>query len=152
MIVGGNPAFTQTGKYYQKIVKSKNNNVILTGNIDYKELYKYYKIADVQVIPSTCYEAFGLIALEGVACGVPIISSNRGGLPEVLSEYCKYIDMDNMADSLYTLMENSIVDYSCSLEKTSNYDKIINKFSLNKYIDSTEYYLKSLKDGDVNEK
>lgn len=148
IIVGGNAAFTQTGKYYQKIIKSKNENVILTGNINYNELYKYYQIADVQVIPSICYEAFGLIALEGVACNIPIICSNRGGLPEVLSECCEYIDMDNLNDSLYKLMEKSINNYKNLLEKTSDYNNIVAKFSLENYINCMEKYLYSVKDGD----
>jgi N-acetyl-alpha-D-glucosaminyl L-malate synthase BshA len=43
---------------------------------------KFLSICDVFLLPSE-KESFGLAALEAMACGVPVISSNRGGLPEV---------------------------------------------------------------------
>jgi N-acetyl-alpha-D-glucosaminyl L-malate synthase BshA len=66
-----------------------------------------YALGDAFLIPSGS-ESFGLSALEAMACGVPVISSNAGGLPEVnihgetgfVSEVGDYEDMANNAIAL----------------------------------------------------
>jgi len=42
------------------------------------------RASDIVVVPSIWEEAFGLVIAEGSACGVPIIGSRIGGIPEVL--------------------------------------------------------------------
>ena len=54
-----------------------------TGFIDEHELPAVFSGADVTVVPSL-YEGFGLTALEAMACGCPVVVSNRGGLAEVV--------------------------------------------------------------------
>lgn len=49
------------------------------GAIDHDELPRFYRAADVTVIPST-YESFGLVALESMACGTPVVAAAVGGL------------------------------------------------------------------------
>jgi len=67
-------------------------------------------IADLFILPSE-NESFGLAALEAMACEVPVISSNAGGLPEVnidgVTGYvCEVGDVDTMADRCIELMED----------------------------------------------
>jgi D-inositol-3-phosphate glycosyltransferase len=52
---------------------------LFTGRIGHDILPLYYAAADVCVIPSH-YEPFGLVAIEAMACGLPVIASNVGGL------------------------------------------------------------------------
>ena len=56
------------------------NKIRLLGRVN--DLYRILKLADVFLLPSE-QESFGLAALEAMAAGTPVISSNAGGIPEV---------------------------------------------------------------------
>ena len=59
--------------------------VSFLGRMAQQELPLYYSAADVSVIPSY-YESFGLVALESMACGTPVIASRVGGLPTIVKD------------------------------------------------------------------
>jgi glycosyltransferase involved in cell wall biosynthesis len=58
--------------------------VHFTGRIDEREFARHYAKSTVAVVPSV-YEGFGLPVGEAMACGVPVISTTGGALPEVVS-------------------------------------------------------------------
>ena len=53
--------------------------------VPHEELPLYYSAADVCVVPSY-YESFGLVALEAMACGLPVVASRVGGLVETVQD------------------------------------------------------------------
>ena len=59
--------------------------VIKLGDLKPNEVIPYYQSADLVVIPSLM-EAVSLAALESMACGTPVISTNVGGMPEIIKE------------------------------------------------------------------
>lgn len=59
--------------------------VTFTGRIEYEDFASYYARATMAVIPSL-YEGFGMPAGEAMACGVPVISTVGGALPEVVGD------------------------------------------------------------------
>jgi glycosyltransferase involved in cell wall biosynthesis len=59
--------------------------VTFTGRIEYEDFARYYAEATMTVIPSL-YEGFGMPAGEAMACGVPVISTTGGALPEVVGD------------------------------------------------------------------
>jgi glycosyltransferase involved in cell wall biosynthesis len=65
--------------------------VIFTGFIEDQELIYFYNAASLLVFPSFD-EGFGLPAIEAMACGTPVVSSDRGSLPEVLGEAGRFFD------------------------------------------------------------
>ena len=61
-----------------------DKHVIFLGYISNKNLVKYYSIADLSVLPSLI-EAVSISGLESIACGVPIVGSNVGGITEIIN-------------------------------------------------------------------
>jgi D-inositol-3-phosphate glycosyltransferase len=59
--------------------------VVFADAVPHEELPRYYNAASICVVPSY-YESFGLVALEAMACGVPVIASRVGGLKETVRD------------------------------------------------------------------
>ena len=72
------PLFREAAKKY--------SNLNFIGGVPYRDLHPYYKAADVFIIPSRYEEGSARVVMEAVSCGTPVISSNMGALPSVLSE------------------------------------------------------------------
>jgi len=70
---------------YQSLILNHqlSNNFFLLGTID--EAYRYLKAFDVFVLPSV-KEGFPYTAVEALAAGVPIVATNVGGLPEIITD------------------------------------------------------------------
>ncbi|MCW5943799.1 MAG: glycosyltransferase family 4 protein [Fimbriimonadaceae bacterium] len=59
------------------------DKVLFTGFMADRSLHRLFRCADVAVFPSL-YEPFGIVALEGMAAGAPVVTSDAGGLKEVV--------------------------------------------------------------------
>ncbi len=90
------------------------DNVRFLGKQDAVE--EILSVSDLFIIPSE-NESFGLAALEAMACKVPVISSNAGGLPELnIDDFSGYLcdvgDIDDMANKAVTILSNQkTLDY-----------------------------------------
>ena len=62
-----------------------SDKVYVTGYLNDRTLHQLYRCADVLIVPSL-YEPFGLIALEGMMNGLPVVASRVGGLREIITD------------------------------------------------------------------
>lgn len=61
-------------------------NVKLLGRISNEELVEYYQAADISLVPTLTLEGFGLITVESLACGTPVLGTPYGGTKEILHQ------------------------------------------------------------------
>ncbi len=78
--------------------------VQFTTGISNQELVEEYAQASIAIVPSL-YEGFGLPAAEAMACGVPLICSDGGALPEVVGNAARLVRAGNVDDLQAALRE-----------------------------------------------
>lgn len=93
------------------------NRVYFTGFVSEEVLLKLYKCSDIGVFPSI-YEPFGIVALEGMVAGIPLVVSNTGGLGEIINH-----KHDGM--TFYNGNSNSLADCIIELLKDNELSKNI---------------------------
>ena len=88
-------------------------SVKFTGYIPYDEIWKYYGIADVAVLPSMWEEPMGLTIVEAMSAGLPVITTKSGGIPEFIDErFGILLDRDeriveNLASAINEVLNNA---------------------------------------------
>ena len=97
----------------QKIVKKlKLQNVVFIGNQTQENLRKIYNISDVVIVPSRS-EAFGLVIIEALACGTPVIGSNVGGIPDIITSQTGILfnknDYIGLAQNILKIIDNKVL-------------------------------------------
>ena len=106
--------------------------IIFTGFIPYSNMPHYLRLADIAALPSLWEEPFGLTIAEAQAVGLPIITTNCGGIPEVVSDTNAIIL--NIDDSFINDLASAILELyhnpekresmsQASLERSKLFDK-----------------------------
>lgn len=73
------------------------NSIDHLGRLSKNELVRAYVDSDILLMPSL-HEGFGLPALEAMACGVPVVASNRGSLPEVIGDAGLLVEPESLEE------------------------------------------------------
>ncbi len=105
------------------------DSVTFLGLVNQEMLPYYYSAADLCVVPSY-YESFGLVALESLACGTPVVATRVGGIEGVIrQDETGYVVRDNdphrLADKIALLFSMS----KAKGETTSQIRESVTKFS-----------------------
>lgn len=85
--------------------------VVWTGWLSGEELVRLYRTAALAVFPSECIEGFGMVALEAMACGAPVIASRRPGFEYLLGDGRGLLvddprNVEALAAAMLDLLEN----------------------------------------------
>jgi len=112
LLVGGGegePAFETL------IARASAQNLLdridFVGSVPHTDLPLYYHAADVVAVPSF-YESFGLVAVEAMACGTPVVASRAGGLAFTVDDgqtgyLVQHNDPDALAAQLHTVLTDA---------------------------------------------
>jgi glycosyltransferase involved in cell wall biosynthesis len=96
--VGKGPDFEEVKRQIERLGLQRNFR--FTGFVADDDLPFYYNVADFFVLPSKSGEGLPLVALEAMACGLPVIATNVGGTSEVMDEKYGQLVPPNSPDSL----------------------------------------------------
>ena len=106
VLLGSNDYFYRRLK--EIIHREKISGVVITGHLNQKELDLFYRQAKLFIFPSL-YEGFGLPPLEALGRKVPVISSDRASLPEVLGDKVRYFNPEKVKD-IQRAIKQSLVE------------------------------------------
>lgn len=116
LIVGSFFFGTQIKSDFQKeleeLINAMKEKVVFTGYIPYEEIQEVYAIADIAVLPSIWNDPAPLTIIESMASGLPIITTDSGGIPEYAKNGCASIikrDKDivsKLAKEIQGLLDN----------------------------------------------
>ena len=126
LLVGDGP---ERARLEQMSRNSKfSKNIFFLGSL--KSTKEVLNISDLFILPSS-KESFGLSALEAMACGVPVIASDSGGIPEVIS-HGKSGLLNSVGDT-YQMTKNAL--------KLLSNDSILERFKTNAYQQAMKFDL-----------
>lgn len=151
---GGDFQLVLVGKdnyFYKRLkathrLKHTDTSVVFTGFVEDEALHELYKQARLYVFPSL-YEGFGLPPLEAMTHGVPVVSSNRTCLPEILGEAALYADPENadqFARALYEGLTNEDVRFDLNMRAKEE----LKRYSWKKMaLETKDIYERAVKQG-----
>jgi glycogen(starch) synthase len=84
-------------------------NVVMAGGVDQAALIRWYRRADIAVVPSMLYESFSYTCVQAMSAGLPVVASRIGGIPETIGD-CGLIvepgNADKFSQELVGLISN----------------------------------------------
>lgn len=135
LLIIGN--YNQDFKYYKSLLKyvhnnNLNNSVSFIGFVNNDKITNYLKKVDLFIFPTMYEESFGNVAVEAMACNVPVIGSRIGALKEYivdgfngyLFDPGNHIDLSNKIYKFYNLNYSQKIFFSSNARETAEkYDQ-----------------------------
>ena len=113
------PAFPAAKVVYDRVIAEIDPTgewVHWHGEVPYHEVQNYYRTADLYPCMSSC-ETFGMILLEAMASGLPILCSNKSALPEIQGGSCPEVDPEDIpavAEGLERMIRDKALRAQCA--------------------------------------
>jgi len=123
-------------------------NVKLEGMFNHDELMNFYRKSRFVVVPSICFEQFGIVAIEAMSLGLPVIAARVGGLPEVVDHGVTGLlfepgNAEDLEEKIQLLWENPEL---CKQMGKQGREKVIRQYTQDTYYNKLmEVYYKAIK-------
>ena len=116
VVVGKGPDFVEVKERIAQLGIGRNFR--LTGFVSDEDLPFYYNVADLFALPSKSGEGLPLVALEAMACGLPVVATDVGGTSEVLSaDYGKLVPPNSPVSLAEAVLDFSRMDLATLKKK-----------------------------------
>lgn len=125
VFIGDGMDFEMIKDYAQKL--KNQDNIRFTGVLEGQEFIDELASSDFLVLSSN-YETQGVVLLEAFACGLPVVSTNVGGIPEIVTESNGILVPPQDPEQLAAAMQAMLQTYQ-NYEAVTLRDSIIKKFS-----------------------
>jgi glycosyltransferase involved in cell wall biosynthesis len=124
LVVGGEGPLSKNLKNLARET-GVENRVKFVGYIPEEELPNYYQMADIFILPTKELEGFGLVTVEALASGLPVLGTPVGGTKEILAHMGpEFLFSDTTPDSMASLIIKAMQDWAINPEI---YDEISRK-------------------------
>jgi phosphatidylinositol alpha-mannosyltransferase len=114
---------------YRKLVKDlRLTDVVFAGFVPSAELPQYYRSADIFCAPATGGESFGIVLLEAMACGKPVVATHIDGYASVLAHGDEGLlvpprDEESLAHALLSLLNDKSLRNQMGVEGRAKTEK-----------------------------
>jgi len=135
LLIAGEGGYRQTLEQLSKDLEI-TNQVIFLGKIPKDEVKNFYSSADVTVVPSL-YEPFGLVVLEAMACGSPLVCSKVCDFPLIAGKAALYAQPQNPKDLAKKIQD--VLNHPEKAKKKTEYGlKKVKNYAWQPYIEKLE--------------
>ena len=140
LILVGSPKFkgskdNELVKKIKDIAADYDGKIVVTGFVNYENIPNYYINSDVMLAPSKCNEALGVAVIESIASGSLLITTDDGGIPEMVDSSCAYIcKKSNLLHDLEANMEQAYLNREMNNKLKSNIVKRRDYYSKERFV------------------
>lgn len=134
LIIGGNiPTTDDNYQYYKNEIEPlfDNEQIVYVGALNDEEKNHYLRQSKALLFPIEWEEPFGIVMVEAMACGTPVIGFKRGAVPEVVDEGITgniVTDLEGMINAINTIQKIDRLKCREQAEKRFNSTKIANDY------------------------